>query len=209
MSEMYYAPTPMVASAVDDDGDVVVGVGNVPGVAAGGLRLPAGGATGNPNKRGHSCCGGCCDMRRAVIICNFIMIILVVFKIIFWEILGWAAQVDMDADDDSVKEAGEQLSTLLIGFLVFVAIVQVVCYGVAIYGSISFNQTMILVGLVCYCMMIAWHLITYTDFITFIVQISLSLGFAYPHYFMYKEMKDQIMTPENYPNEVQSCCCVA
>ena len=32
--------------------------------------------------------------------------------------------------------------------------------------------------------------------------------FAYPHVVFYQEMKKGIMTEENYPNEIHSCCCV-
>ena len=147
-------------------------------------------------------------MRRAVMICNMVMIILVLIKILFYETLGWEEKMALNADDDEVRQEGEELEGIPFGFLVFIALVQIACYGVGFYGALIFHEIMVLVGLVCHSLMVVWHLLTFSDFITFIIQISLSVGFAYPHAFLYKEIKEQIMTPENYPNEVQSCCCV-
>lgn len=36
----------------------------------------------------------------------------------------------------------------------------------------------------------------------------ISLLFAYPHFYLMREIQQGIMTEENYPNEEHSCCCV-
>lgn len=40
------------------------------------------------------------------------------------------------------------------------------------------------------------------------LQIFVSAFFAYPNIVFYQELSEGIMTKENYPNEVHSCCCV-
>ena len=53
----------------------------------------------------------------------------------------------------------------------------------------------------------------YADFVMALVALNIPRSvymafFLYPHFFLIQEIRSGIMSPENYPNEEQSCCCV-
>ena len=163
----------------------------------------------NPNKRGHSCCGGCCDMRRAVLIVNVIMCMLLFFKIFFWELIKNVRDVELQADDDKVEQEGEALLQLHIGWHIFLGILQMICFSIGIVGALKFNLQYIQISLGSYGFSFIYHLLTsYRSPLVWLIQLGIAIGFAYPHHFFSKELQEGIMTPENYPHEVQSCCCV-
>lgn len=149
------------------------------------------------NKQGHSCCGGCCDVRRAVIIVDIIMIFLLFIDIA--GIMTITKQRDL-LDDDEVQEAIED-SHGTWGIIMFV--IEIVLLCVSIWGAVSYSTPKVVVGLGLFsigCLM---------SLVQFNLPGALLTGlFAYPHYFLYHEINNGIMNPENYYNEEQSCCCV-
>ena len=62
-----------------------------------------GGIESTGPKMGHKCCGGCCDMRRAVIICDIILLVGGVLSLCFEGIgvYGASAVANMSFDDDT------------------------------------------------------------------------------------------------------------
>ena len=154
-------------------------------------------------KKGSMCCGGCCDMRRAVIILNTISIILVgLLAFIAYSSTNVLVQ---NIDDDAVQESFEDalLTTyILIGIGIAASLV-------GIWGAYSYN----ILGVGFSAFFIVAFFITYTELTA--VPIRYILGGAlidalvlYPHVGLIAEIKNGTMTPETYPREQASCCCV-
>uniref|UniRef100_A0A6T6HSJ6 Uncharacterized protein n=1 Tax=Craspedostauros australis TaxID=1486917 RepID=A0A6T6HSJ6_9STRA len=155
-------------------------------------------------KRGHVCCGGCCDVRRATIIVNIIMLCITLLGLLgVAAAKGVASQAAENADDDETITSLQALSDAPVGVLVAVLLVQSACYVCGIFGAIKYNSPLVLVAFVCYCVTFAFDL-----FGANIVGMIITACFAYPHFFLHQEIRNGVMTPENYINEQQSCCCV-
>ena len=157
------------------------------------------------SKQGHSCCGGCCDMRRAVIIVDIISVVFVALGLLTFTV-GVQILSNLPTDPNnptSGEEIQKTVGSIPIGLVIAMGVVKILCYVVGIQGAISFTSWMVQVALVCY--VIDFFLNAWQFNIFGMVLIAF---FAYPHYFLVQEMKSGIMTPDNYPNEVQSCCCV-
>eukprot|EP00566_Odontella_aurita_P023650 CAMPEP_0113558864 /NCGR_PEP_ID=MMETSP0015_2-20120614/18585_1 /TAXON_ID=2838 /ORGANISM="Odontella" /LENGTH=205 /DNA_ID=CAMNT_0000460451 /DNA_START=76 /DNA_END=694 /DNA_ORIENTATION=+ /assembly_acc=CAM_ASM_000160 len=153
-----------------------------------------GGETTLPDlpKRGHLCCGGCCDVRRASMIVNAVntgIVLLSIFTTLA------ARNVAADMDDDRAQDLAEAP----IGAWMAVMCIEIVLSGVAAYGARSYNQWLVGVGAVMYSVHCVMSLI-----ILNIGAVMYSAFFAYPHFFLISEIRKGIMTPENYPNEEQS-----
>jgi hypothetical protein len=131
-------------------------------------------------KRGHKFCGGCCDVRRGVIIVNMVVggLTLCVF------IAGFIAIVDFS------------FGNCLVGHLVG-------CLHFWYHGS---NPVQHLHGwssspqILCGHFFGSHHL-QHRWFGSFCL-------FLYPHVIFIKEVREGIMSKENYDNERHSCCCV-
>jgi hypothetical protein len=159
---------------------------------------------GFSQKQGHSCCGCCCDTRRAVIIVNLVMLCFnLLTAVSFIAGVELMEAVASQADDDQVIEAGKELQSIPVGLFVALTILQAVFYVFGIMGAINYTKWMIICAIVGYVLSFAVQLFQLN-----LLGMFLSGVFAYPHFFFLSEMNKNIMTPENYPNEVQSCCCV-
>ena len=156
-------------------------------------------------KQGHSCCGCCCDTRRAVIIVNIIMLCFTTLSAIL--IIGGVelmkGTIKTLGDDDQVQQATKEIDDLPVGLLVAMVMIQAVFFVFGIMGAINYTKWMVIVALIGYALALVGNILTLSIF-----GIVLSAAFAYPHFFFLREMSQGIMTPDNYPNEVQSCCCV-
>jgi hypothetical protein len=175
---------------------IVVQGHDVHGTGTGYAQMPTLGI-----KRGHKCCGGCCDVRRAVIIVNLVSIGLAVVGL-----MGIAALTQMDEnmfDDDEVKTALTGLDGTSMGVASAIIIFRMMFNCLGIYGAIQYRQYYVIAALVAYVVaafVSLWNLE--------IVGAVVSLLFAYPHIFLIKEIRNGIMSEETYPVEKQSCCCV-
>merc|ERR1712218_38383 len=59
--------------------------------------------------KGHRCCGGCCDMRRAVIIMNLVELAICLFYVMYFAFLVVLLE-DSSSDIDAIdKEETEKL----------------------------------------------------------------------------------------------------
>ena len=148
-------------------------------------------------------------MRRAVLIVNMVMIMLLFFKIFFWELIKNVRDVELEADDDEVEKEGEALLQLHVGWHIFLGILQMICFSIGVLGGIKFNLQYAQIAYGCYGFSFIYHLLTsYRSPLVWLIQLGIAIGFAYPHYYFTKELQEGIMSPQNYENEVQSCCCV-
>jgi hypothetical protein len=154
-------------------------------------------------KQGHAFCGGCCDVRRAVIIVNVISITFASVGLIAMG--GLMAATSATYDDDAVQETMSAFNeaNLSMGIVIALSAIRIVANSIGIYGAVTYNIWMVGASLLAYCF----------DFVMGVV--SMNVGglvmialFAYPHFFFIKEVRSGIMSEANYVNEKQSCCCV-
>lgn len=131
--------------------------------------------------------GCCCDTRTAVIVVNIIS-------------LGFACLGLV-----SLAPRFDQPALERFGLLIAALVIGIICNALAIYGAFAFKKTFVMVGLVWFCVEAILSLALFLDFIGALV----ALVFAYPHLFLFREMRQGIITPANYPNERACCeCCV-
>jgi hypothetical protein len=156
------------------------------------------GVAGMRNKQGHSCCGGCCDVRRASIVLDIMSLVSLVINVFALS----AVSTSSIFDDDEVKQKlseGMPSAGVMIAIFVF----EIVLLGITVWGAVSFSAPKVMVGLVVYSIGVLTSMFSLN-----LVGVVVNVFFAYPHYFLYKEIKDGIMSKDNYYNEEQSCCCV-
>ena len=165
----------------------------------------AAGNGGDGRKLGHSCCGGCCDMRRAVIIVNIINTVLLTLGL-FGVVAARRASNNVDAsqlDDDTLQDALEQFKELPLGGFIVIQTIKILLCLAGIVGAVKFNQVAVGLAMVGYLFDAMMALIRFD-----LIGLVIAGFFTYPHVLFIKEVRDGLMTKENYPNEKQSCCCV-
>ena len=159
-------------------------------------------------KQGHSCCGGCCDMRRAVIAVNGVMCGFIIMSLM--DVLG-SRQVILQHiannttiyNDDMIQESTESWALQMnVPAFIGMKVLQIFCTIAGIIGAIQYNLYGVGLAVIMYTCQIIFGFLTLNPFI--LVQAF----FLYPHIFFIKENNKGIMTKENYHNEKQSCCCV-
>jgi hypothetical protein len=97
-------------------------------------------------------------------------------------------------EPDVVERFGLILSALIIGFI---------CNTLALYGALKFKKTFVVVGLVWFCIESILSLVLFLDFIG----AAVGLAFAYPHLFLFRELRSGVMSPQTFPNEKACCDC--
>jgi hypothetical protein len=176
---------------VDGKGDVVVQSTNVLGTAGSEATV----------RRSHTCCGCCCDTRRAVIVVNIVTICLAALSILMIKTFT-SEKFLASLDDDANREAWASIEGEAVGFNIVLGLLAMACSISAIYGAIKFNRIFVLIGAIWFGLD-AIHSIIFKDIGGFLM----SAFFCYPHVVFYREISDGIMTPGNYPKE-EKCCCV-
>ena len=155
-------------------------------------------------KRGHSCCGCCCDMRRAVIVVNILLLIGrllcalgidLMLKIMISQPSDDPSSIESDdVTIDTIKDHKGEFVALLV-----IALVGVLCSGLSIYGAIAYNKYLVAAN--------AIFLVLQAPFGGFPTFIANGL-YLYPHVFLIFYLHNGVISKENYANERQSCCCV-
>ena len=146
-------------------------------------------------KQGHSCCGGCCDVRRAVIVVNCVMI-----GMLFLEIFSLSLVSHIYTDDDELEEEIERFPA---GALMTIFWIEIAIYCIGIWGALEFSTLQLYVALALYTLIFVMNVWVFN-----LPAMLISGFFAYPHVFLIKEIKEGTMSESNYYNEEQSCCCV-
>jgi hypothetical protein len=149
------------------------------------------------NKQGHSCCGGCCDVRRAVIVMDLVMIAFLLIDV-FGIALFSVRQEPLE--DDELQAALEKTHG---GVEIFLFVLEIILLTVTIWGAVTFSAPKVALGFAVFGIGCVMSLIEFN-----LPAVVTSGLFAYPHYFLYREITTGIMSEENYYNEEQSCCCV-
>jgi hypothetical protein len=156
-------------------------------------------------KQGHVCLGCCCDTRRAVLIVNVLFFLvtlgMLIILLVGKEVVQWTAS--HRASDNDLQQDEQELAQVPVGRLLVLWLCQISLYACGVMGAIQFRSPLIWAAILAYVIglvIAAWY--------GHVVSIALNLLSIYPHVFFLKEMKNLLMTPENYPNEVYSFCCV-
>lgn len=139
--------------------------------------------------------------RRATIIVNVINII---FAILAVTALGAVSSDSFAAnfDDDEVRQELE-MGTQYAWVGMLFATISIITSGLGIYGAVKYTGWAVIVAAVWYTINCILSLIG-AD-----IGGAIMAGFfAYPHIVFFQEMRKGIMTEQNYPNEIHSCCCV-
>ena len=121
-------------------------------------------------------------------------IVIVDIAAAFVSCLGMIVILASDNEDfDDVKT----------GPVVFFTIIVILCCMIGVFGAVMFSQPCVWVALVCHVVGLLGVLVKH-NWIGVIV-----LGFyIYPHAMFLGEMRIGVMSPDNYANEMHSCCCV-
>jgi hypothetical protein len=169
-------------------------------------------------RQGHLCCGGCCDMRRAVIIVDSINLflmtmallsVLVVRKVDQMAINALSNQTSNYVDDEDLMDLFDDsiimLNKSLFPFTIIIALVciRLVSSTIGIIGALNYNTCLVKVTTLMYCIDIFFGCILLNPFD--IIAYGL---FAYPHFVLIREIQAGVMSPETYKNEEFCCCCV-
>lgn len=159
---------------------------------------------GSGIKQGHSFLGGCCDMRRAVIIVNAICITMEIIGLVVLLILfsiGFFSYPDNAAE----YTIGDYTLTwgIVLGIVGGLSLFSIVFNAAGIHGATKYKQGFVMAALIYHAICLGLNVITFS-----IIGALVSGLFLYPHICLVKEMKEGIMTEANYHNEKQSCCCV-
>jgi len=155
--------------------------------------------------QGHRCCGGCCDMRRAIIIVNLIDVAICVFYAVYFAFLAKAVEDDsMENKFDAATQAKvEGIMLKAEHVFIILALIKTPLNGLGMYGALKFTAWPVMVALVAYCVEVVMTL-----FARNIGGLFLAGFFAYPHVVFLRQLKSGIMSEANYPTEKHSCCCV-
>ena len=167
-----------------------------------GNEAPGGDFLGKEPRRGHVCCGCCCDTRRAVIIVDFITISFAFLSMLMISAFTSDSFIE-NLDDDEAQDALSSLDSGAVGLTILIGFVAIACCSFGIYGAISFKVAYIGVGML-------WHSLEALRSIFFLdlPGLALSVGFIYPHFFLIKDINNGNMTKGSYPIREEKCCCV-
>lgn len=143
-------------------------------------------------------------MRRATMIVNFVNIGLILLGLWYLCLVAAARKQARAVDDDEIQEMYSEMEGLKgLGAIVAVMLVRLACNCCGVHGAHTFNQYLVGVSLASYGLEIIFALISFN-----LGGLVMSAFFAYPHVVLIREIRAGIMTPENYPREEHSCCCV-
>lgn len=185
------------------------------------LEIPAGyyeaDETPLGKKQGRSCCGCFCDMRRAVIILSLLGVFSVVVSLVTNYFILFD-ELDWDEVEDISEEQEDDLRSLF-SLQIGLSVGSVVCYLMATVGALKYNPRMIIPNIIFVVASFVYLTVRFSqtsnDIESFDYRPTSSIGSAigvamtvYVNFTLIKEMRSGIMTPETYPREKQSCCCV-
>ena len=166
---------------------------------ADGQAVPPAGTPGV--KQGHLYMGCCCDTRRATIIVNIVNLVLALLSALLYGLASGFAINELD--DDAIKQDLANKGGAIAGIIALFFVIALTFSTLGIYGALKYNKCMVIAAAVWYGLS---SLVSLSG--GDILGCVLAGLFCYPHIVFVQEMQKGIMTEENYPNEIHSCCCV-
>lgn len=168
-------------------------------------------------KQGSKCCGCCCDFRRAVIVMALIGIVGTSLTVILLLVgVGYGSSVAGQATDDDLVAASGAAIAIGSGVAAGVYVVIMLFYVFQLMAAIKYNLCMLYTVLVFELLGLGFDIAygiaaatTAGDMaVTIVVYILFAALVIYPTAGLIKEIKEGIMSPETYPREAYSCCCM-
>lgn len=154
--------------------------------------------------KGHTCCGCCCDTRRAVIVINIISMSFAFLALLSLTLLTTNADFASQLDDDEVQVFMDEMDGTSIGLSIGVVVLGILCNACGIFGAYKFHRISIIVASIWFVVEMIRACVYFDMF-----GIVMAGFFLYPHIVFYQELSSGLMTQESYPNERQCCeCCV-
>jgi hypothetical protein len=150
-----------------------------------------------------------CDMRRAVIIVNLVTIVVSIGMLLLLMVTRQVTaqlQDDFQDDflqDDQVLSAADQASQIKDVSYVYHVVWRIVCAALGALGGLFFHTVLVAFSTVSLLFDVAVSIVL-RDW----VGIFMAPIFLYPHLMFLRYLRSGLMSPENYRNEMQSCCCV-
>ena len=94
--------------------------------------------------------------------------------------------------------------------VVAIQCVFIICLVSGIVGAVNYNKINVLLALIAHVSDLVLACVYFNSFPMWmsVGSVVVDCLFLYPHVVLLKEMQYGIMTPANYENEKQSCCCV-
>eukprot|EP00542_Grammatophora_oceanica_P018879 CAMPEP_0194048950 /NCGR_PEP_ID=MMETSP0009_2-20130614/29105_1 /TAXON_ID=210454 /ORGANISM="Grammatophora oceanica, Strain CCMP 410" /LENGTH=155 /DNA_ID=CAMNT_0038694985 /DNA_START=87 /DNA_END=554 /DNA_ORIENTATION=+ len=134
-------------------------------------------------KQGHKCCGGCCDVRRAVIIVNIInafVSLFVIIELIFYDqLIESGKNVYSEDMQNSLEKMSDQVHHME-GALIGLMVVRLFGSLAGIYGGMTFSWPLVAASMGVYALVAAPDILMFG-----VVGGPLLDGlFAYPHYYL-------------------------
>jgi hypothetical protein len=159
-------------------------------------------------------------MRRAVIIVNVFVVILLVISMI---VVAVAVPATKNSDNADPGYSDSEMKSAVVGVIVS-SLIGILFSMFAIFGAIRYNIWLVGANIACLIISFIFDILVNvatsnsnsdynSDFnysVVFYVVFSLIIHalFIYPHVMFIREVRSGIMTKENYSEEEQSCCCV-
>jgi len=148
-------------------------------------------------RRAHICCG--CDTRNAIFIVNIISVCFYLLAIISFSLITGDG---LNYDDDHVQSVMDALDRTRMSLTISIFVVGLICNITAIFGAAYFNKIAITIGAM-------WFLFETIRSLCFydIGSAIITASFCYPHAVFFFELKNGVMSKENYPKEKVCCDC--
>ena len=131
-------------------------------------------------KQGHKCCGSCCDVRRAVIVVNMLNVQVFLLGLFFMIVFQMAS-------DDTEKTQNEVVY-MIFGSFILICAVPAVFGAVGIAGALLYNKWMVGIAGAFFCQLMIFSVVNWNIFGVVVMGL-----FAYPHYFLVKEINQGII----------------
>eukprot|EP00546_Thalassionema_frauenfeldii_P021898 CAMPEP_0178905480 /NCGR_PEP_ID=MMETSP0786-20121207/6298_1 /TAXON_ID=186022 /ORGANISM="Thalassionema frauenfeldii, Strain CCMP 1798" /LENGTH=217 /DNA_ID=CAMNT_0020577091 /DNA_START=194 /DNA_END=847 /DNA_ORIENTATION=+ len=179
------------------------------------MEVGVDGFQADAGKRGRLCCGFCCDTKRAVIISDIIIIfgLMLTLALDSFAMVGAEVLEEVNLNDDRFNTAGmtqDQLNIMksvmvkdesLIERDTILTMISIIALGISLVGAFQYRWKLVVP--------VVPFLILHGFIPLFNPLAILFFGaWCYPHIIFILEVRDGIMTKENYPNEEASCCCM-
>lgn len=149
-------------------------------------------------RRAHICCG--CDTRNAVFVVNSIGFCYYLLMVVSYSLLVGDTP---DYDDDAVQSGMNFLHEMKVGTIIIIFSVGLFCNITALFGAKFFNKFATWIGGMWFLTETVLRVLRF-DF----AGAGIALCFCYPHAVFYYELKNGVMSRENYPNEKICCDCL-
>jgi hypothetical protein len=166
-----------------------------------------------PRKQGHTCCGCCCDVRRAVIVVNLVQgasLLMIIQFIVAVMRDPYSSYNYETTTDDLWDDYWVQGSNPHYGAHLVLYCLELIPVGMGLFGAVNYNVYLIGSAALFYtlkCLYYCAFLLDANHAFDLSMPIAMAF-FAYPHFMLISEIRGGIMSRENYVNEQHSCCCI-